>query len=87
MADKLAMITLRVDQHMKTAFERIAEELDLTTSQMLRQYIRRMVEQHAAAHAQGALELEHGPTHQPAPKKPAKGQKMASTKPANWKKP
>lgn len=87
MTDKLAMITLRVDQHMKTAFEKIAEELDLTTSQMLRQYIRRMVQQHAAAHAQGALELEPTPTPKPAAKKPAKGQKMASVKPANWSKP
>ena len=87
MAEKLAMITLRVDQHMKNAFERIAEELDMTTSQMLRHHIRRMVEQHAAAHAQGDLNLEPEPTPQPATKKPAKGQKMASVKPANWKKP
>ena len=87
MADKESLISFRVDQPMKTAFERVATELDLTPSQMLRQYIRRVVAQHAEANAQGALELEPIPTHQPTIKKPAKGQKMASVKPVNWKKP
>lgn len=86
MDDKTALISLRIDPLLKTAFERVAKDLDLTPSQILRQHIRRLVEQHAAAHAQGALALEPIPTPQPTAKKPAKGQKMASVKPANWRK-
>ena len=65
----------------------MAKELDLTTSQMLRQYIRKIIEQHAKANAQGTLELSPAPTLKPAAKKPAKGQKMASMKPAKWNNP
>lgn len=87
MSEESAMITIRLEKNLKTAFEKVAKELDLTSSQMLRQYIRKVIQQHHAANAQGALELEPTPAHQPAPKKPAKGQKMASVKPANWNKP
>jgi len=87
MEEKTAIITLRIDPMLKSGFERVAKELDLTTSQMLRQYIRKIIEQHAKANAQGTLELSPAPTLKPAEKKPAKGQKMASMKPTNWKKP
>lgn len=86
MAEETAIITLRIDPMLKKAFERVAKELDLTPSQILRQHVRVLVEQHAAANAQGALELAPIPTPQPTIKKPAKGQKMASVKPANWRK-
>lgn len=82
-----ALISIRIDPLLKTAFERVGRDLDLTPSQMLRQYIRKIVEQHASANAQGDLNLEPEQTPRPATKKPAKGQKMASMKPANWKKP
>ncbi len=43
MTDKI--ITFRVDQKIKYEFEKIATEKDLTTSQLLRAYMRDFVEE------------------------------------------
>lgn len=86
MEDRSAVITVRIEPSLKTAFERMCAELDRTPSQMLRGFIRQAAQQHASATAQGALDLDPTPTPQAPPKKPAKGQKMASMKPANWRK-
>lgn len=68
----------RIEPELKKAFEMSAKARDLTASQLLRKYIRHEVDQYLREHAQGALDLAPKPNHQPAPKKPAKGQKMAS---------
>jgi hypothetical protein len=88
MSDKTTTTMIfRVDPDLKKAFEQTAKDLDLTASQLLRKMIRNAVEQHMKANAQRTLALAPIPTPQPAPTKPAKGQKMASMKPANRRKP
>jgi predicted transcriptional regulator len=57
MEERTAIITLRIEPTTKAAFERMAKELDQTTSQMLRHYIRHSVEQHAKANEQQKLAL------------------------------
>lgn len=57
MEERTAIITLRIEPTTKAAFERMAKELDQTTSQMLRHYIRHSIEQHAKATAQQSLAL------------------------------
>lgn len=57
MEDRTAVITLRIEPTTKAAFERIAKDLDQTTSQMLRHYIRHTIEQHAKENAQQKLNL------------------------------
>lgn len=81
MEERDATITLRIEKSHKAAFERIAAELDQTSSQMIRKYIRHVINEHAAARAataQGALELHPEPESRPAEKKPAKGQRLAA---------
>lgn len=80
MDDNTAIITLRIDKNLKTAFERIGKELDQTTSQLLRRYIKQVVAQHAESHAQGEIDLSPISPPSPTHKKPAKGQKMAFVK-------
>ena len=74
MEERTATITLRIEPYLKTAFERLANDLDQTTLQLLRRHIRHMVEQHAKANAQPELELLSENTPTP---KPKKGQRMA----------
>lgn len=85
MEERTALITLRIEPSTKAAFERMAREIDQTPSQLLRNAVRDMLNQYARQHAQRDLDLAPKPPPQPAPKKPAKGQKMASMKPANWR--
>lgn len=88
MSDKpTTTMIFRIEPDLKRAFDETAADLDLTSSQLLRKMVRNAVEQHMKANAQRTLALAPIPTPQTAPKKPAKGQKMASMKPANWKKP
>lgn len=86
MAETTTMI-FRVEPELKASFEAMAKDLDLTASQLMRQMMRGAVEQHGRQTAQKQLPL---PT--PAPtqtnaqqKKPKKGQRLASAKPANWR--
>lgn len=53
MAEKI--ITFRVDENIKKAFEKIARESDLTTSQMLRHFMRDIVEENLKSNAQQSL--------------------------------
>ena len=76
MEDRSAIITLRIEPGLKKAFEQLTASMDRTPSQMLRGYIRHAVQQYAEEHAQGELELPTSPT--PAPKKPKKGQRLAT---------
>lgn len=69
MEERTAVINLRIEPTLKTAFEKMAARNDRTTSQMIRDYIRYAVAQESA---QGALELT-----QEAPSKPKKGQRLA----------
>lgn len=78
MEERTALINVRIEPSLKAAFEQMAKAMDRTPSQLVRDSIRRIVQQYAAAHAQGALDLAPTPSHTTAPKKPAKGQKMAS---------
>jgi hypothetical protein len=87
MEERTALLNVRIEPTVKAAFERMAKEIDRTPSQLLRDAVRDMLHQYARKHAQRDLDLTPKPPPQPAPKKPAKGQKMASMKPANWRKP
>lgn len=87
MEERTAIITLRIEPTLKAAFERMGKELDQTPSQLLRRYVKLVTQQHAAENAQQELELDPTPAPRQPVKKPAKGQKMASVKPSNWKKP
>lgn len=89
MADTTTMI-FRIDPDLKRAFEDAAKQMDRNASQLLRDYIRAFVQQHMARNAQQRLNL--APTSKPANAqdnttrdKPKKGQKMAASKPANWR--
>jgi antitoxin component of RelBE/YafQ-DinJ toxin-antitoxin module len=58
MTDKV--INFRIDEATKTAFEMVAKNLDLTSSQMLRAYMREAVENYMKNNAQQSL-LEKRP--------------------------
>lgn len=82
----------RIDSDLKKAFELAAKSIDRTASQMLRDYIRHVVDGYAKSTAQQELPL--APTKQTptttqtttaTTPKPKKGQKLAAAKPANWK--
>jgi len=91
MDSKQATMIFRLDEDLKTSFENIAKDLDLSASQLMRQMMRGAVDQHRRQTAQQTLKLaEPTPAQsktQPATatKKPKKGQKLAASKPANWK--
>jgi len=64
MTDDQSIVTARIDRHLKAAFEAICKAEDITTSQMLRGFIRQTVSEYNAKHAQATL-----PTIKPAPAK------------------
>lgn len=85
-------IIFRIDSDLKKAFENAAKARDRTPSQILRDYVRAEVDQHLKRTAQRDLPLKPPPiTPQTqtesdfSTKKPKKGQKLAASKPANWK--
>lgn len=47
----------RIEPDLKKAFDQLAADLDLTSSQMMRRMIRNAVEQHMKANAQQSLAL------------------------------
>ena len=91
MDSKQATMIFRVELDLKTDFETMAKDLDLNASQLLRQMMRGAVAQHKKQTAQQTLRLEEPKHNLPATppatatKKPKKGQKMAASKPANWR--
>jgi len=84
MAETTTMI-FRVEPELKSSFEAMAKDLDLTASQLMRQMMRGAVEQHGRQTAQKQLPLPTPAPTSPTQKKPKKGQRLASAKPANWK--
>jgi len=79
MAD--TVMNFRVDQDLKTAFEKVAKARDLTASQMLRHYMRDSVAAFMREGAQGDL-LK--PTHTKASPKEKKRPK-GSVIPSSWR--
>jgi antitoxin component of RelBE/YafQ-DinJ toxin-antitoxin module len=55
MEEKQSVINFRIDADLKTAFERVAKELDQTTSQLLRGFIRATVAEAGMKESQGDL--------------------------------
>ena len=53
MAEKI--INFRVDEDLKNAFELVAKQRDITSSQLLRHYMRHEVQQYLKNNAQGDL--------------------------------
>lgn len=66
-----SVMNFRVDEDLKKAFETIAKENDYTASQMLRHYMREVVNEYMKKHAQGDL------LKQPKAKTPTKAKKQA----------
>lgn len=77
MTDKI--INFRVDENLKNAFELIAKNNDLTTSQMLRAFMRDSVANYMKNNAQQSL-LSQQPTKQ------KKEIKQKSVIPNSWRK-
>ena len=69
-------IIFRIDRDIKIAFEQIAKEQDLTTSQMLRAYIRAEVAEKLAETTAKPSEPEKRPTP---PRKPKKATSAAAS--------
>lgn len=91
MSEQATMI-FRIDADLKRAFDMAAKDLDRTASQMLRDYVRAVVAEHAKTHAQRTLELspppiikKETPEAREQKAKAKKGQKLAAAKPANWR--
>jgi antitoxin component of RelBE/YafQ-DinJ toxin-antitoxin module len=74
------IINFRVDENLKKGFEMVAKNLDLTSSQMLRAYMREAVENYLKNNAQQSL-LAKEPTR---PKKETKS-KQKSVIPDSWR--
>lgn len=55
---KEVILNFRVDETLKKGFEKVAESMDLTTSQMLRKYMRYEVERYMQQNAQQGLKLD-----------------------------
>lgn len=74
-------MVFRIENDLKTAFERVAKDLDLTASQMLRSFIREAVEAHASKNSQKDLfrpsEEIKAPKASQKTKKPPTGSKQA----------
>lgn len=70
MESKQVTMNFRVDGDLKTAFERVAADMDQTASQMLRAYMRHAVTEHARKHAQKDLFPAPGATKAAAEVKP-----------------
>ena len=64
-------VIFRIEKSLKTAFERVAKDKDLTVSQMLRAYIRLEIEEHGKAHSQKDL-FKTEPTKKQTNKKTSK---------------
>lgn len=69
--ERTAIITTRIEPEQKKAFEAIAAKNDLTTSQMIRMFIRQTVAEDMARNRQPELDL--GGTA----KRPKRGEKIA----------
>lgn len=65
MAEETVPLVIRIDKDLKKAFELVAEDQDLTVSQMIRHHIRYVVEKHAKENAQKPL---FKPVEPPKPK-------------------
>lgn len=74
MEERTATITLRIEPSLKAGLEKLAAEQDLTSSQLIRAYIRHIVTDHMAKTRQPELDLGGG-------KKPKRGEKIAQA----WK--
>lgn len=55
MSDTKTSMIFRIEPDLKKAFERVAEDKDLTASQLLRSFVRETVTQHASRTAQKDL--------------------------------
>lgn len=77
MTDKI--INFRVDENLKNAFELIAKNNDLTTSQMLRAFMRDSVANYMKNNAQQSLLVQQ-------PAKQKKEIKQKSVIPNSWRK-
>ena len=75
MDEATVSMIFRIEKGLKNAFERVAKEKDLTSSQMLRAYVRSAIEEHIKQNAQKDLfqPVNPRPTQKPAKKtsKPA----------------
>jgi predicted transcriptional regulator len=49
------VMTFRVDKDLKNAFDLVGKKIDLTSSQMIRQFMRDTVNQYMKENAQGSL--------------------------------
>lgn len=58
--ERTAIITARIEPELKKAFEAIAAKNDLTTSQMVRMFIRQTVAEDMARNKQPELDLGGG---------------------------
>lgn len=79
MTDKV--INFRIDEQTKTAFEMVAKNLDLTSSQMLRAYMREAVDNYMKNNAQQSLLAK-----QPGQAKKPPKIKQKSVIPDSWRK-
>lgn len=79
MSDNQTSMIFRIDADLKKAFERVAKDNDQTASQMLRAYVRHVVEKHAATHTQGNLLTPKAADVTP-PVAPAPGQSQPAKK-------
>lgn len=78
------VMNFRVDQDLKNAFDMAARDMDLTSSQLLRHYMRKTVAEYMAANAQGSLIERKKPVGDA--KAPTKAKKPAkSLIPASWR--
>ena len=50
-----SLITFRVDEDLKKAFEKVAKEQDITSSQLFRMFMRETVENYMKQNKQGDL--------------------------------
>lgn len=73
MEERTATITLRIEPSLKAGLEKLAAEQDLTSSQLIRAYIRHIVTDHMTRTKQPELDLGG--------KKPKRGEKIAQA----WK--
>lgn len=78
MEENTTTLVCRIDPNLKAAFDRVAKSKDQTTSQMIRAYIRREVENHNKTNAQKDL---FKPSEAPKPESQPKASKKAKKPP------
>ena len=61
MENQTASIVFRLDANLKREFDRIAREIDITPSQLLRAYVRDLVADHNKKHGQKDLFKDGAP--------------------------